>query len=557
MRFLPAITGLIIIGICFADRPVRAQPVNPELPATQPVSPELPTVQTAPPAVRVGDLPTQLEQFSAPPPTGPVKAWTIVPTLGLQELATDNVLLTPNGRRADLITSIIPGILINGDTQRLQATLNYAPMFQVYAFTPGQNNIAQQFNGQALATVVPDLLFINLQGFAAQQSTVGGLAPTGTPVLPAQQRIQTYSFTASPYLSHTFDGAGTAQIGYAFNYTSQSGTAAFQPLSSLPYFVSANLYSDEEFAKFTTGENLGRLNDKVLLDAVQNSGYGLVQNSYQNFYVDDIGYALTRSLTLLAEGGYEQIAYPNGLPPIKIDDAVWGGGMKLQPNADSTIIALYRHRYGFNAPFVDAVYALTPRTKIYANYSEILSSDTQAVQDTLADVKLDQYGNPVEQQTGAPVLLANQLFGVEDGLFRLKQLTLTATTSLERDTISLMVSHQDYSLVSISPGTSGFSQRGTSGGISWTHALTPDASSTAYVQYGTLSSPSVGTLGSSSEEVFAADLSLSYNFTKSLTGNIQYMVTNSNFGAVGAKPVLLSPQTVLQNIVLVGLMKTF
>ncbi len=555
IRSLPPIIGLALIGPLIAE-PARAQPINPDQPAGLPVAPEEPTAQPAP-EIRPGDLRSMLTQLPAPQPTGPTRAWTIVPSLGLQEMATDNVFLTPNGRRADLITTISPGILVNGDTQRLHATLSYTPQFQVYAFTPGQNNIVQQLNAQALVEVVPNWLFVNAQAFATQQAISGGFAPSGTPVLPPQDRANTNSFTISPYLSHTFDGVGTAQLGYAFNYTSQSGATALQPTSSLPFFVNGNLYSNEEFAKFATGGNFGRVNNKVLLDAVQNTGFGILQNSHQNFYTDVLGYALNRFVSLLVEGGYEQIAYPNGLPPVRIDDLVWGGGIKLQPNPDSTIIALYRHLYGFNAPYLDAAYALTRRTRIYANYSEVLGTETQILQDTLAQTTLGQNGTPLDYQTGAPVLLTNQLLGVQNGLTRQKRLSVTMTTSFERDTVSLTALHQSQSLVSVSPGTSGFSQNGTSAGITWTHALTPVASSSVYAQYGTVSSSAPGVIGSSSGPTFTAAVSLAYSFSESLTGSIQYILTNGNFGTRGGQPFPFPSQSVLQNIVVMGLLKRF
>lgn len=563
LRWPSSIIGLAALGLLLA-RPVCAQPVNPDQPAGLPVISEQPATQppeqssTQPaPEIQLGNIRSLLGQLPTPQPTGPTRNWTIVPTLSVQEMGTDNVFDTPNGRLADIITTISPGILINGDTQRLHVTLNYDPSIQLFAFTPGQNNIAQNLNGQALAEVIPSWLFVNVQAYAAQQAISGGYAPGGTPVLTNQNRADTESFTLSPYLSHTFDGTGTAQLGYAYNYTSQTGAMASLSSSSLPFFVPNDVSSNEEFAKFSTGGNFGRLNDKVLLDATQNTGYGIVQNSRQNFYIDALAYALDRSLSLVVEGGYEQIDYPNGLPPISINDPVWGFGFKLQPNPDSTIIALYRHLYGVNAPYLDANFALTARTRIYASYSDTVGTPTQILQNILSETTLGQNGTPVSSQTGAPVLLSNQQFGLQTGLTRQKQLSLTMTTSLARDTFSLNAYYQSQSLLSVGPGTSGYSQSGLSGGLSWTHELTPVASGTAYLQYGTVTSSVPGMPGSSSGQTFTGSLSLAYRFTESLTGTVQYILTNANLGTFGAQPFGLSSQTALQNIVMVGIQKRF
>jgi hypothetical protein len=131
------------------------------------------------------------------------------------------------------------------------------------------------------------------------------------------------------------------------------------------------------------------------------------------------------------------------------------------------------------------------------------------------------------------------------------------TTSFERDTVSLTALHQSQSLVSVSPGTSGFSQNGTSAGITWTHALTPVASSSVYAQYGTVSSSTPGVIGSNSGPTFTAAVSLAYSFSESLTGSIQYILANGNFGTRGGQPFPFPSQSVLQNIVIMGLLKRF
>jgi uncharacterized protein (PEP-CTERM system associated) len=537
-------TLVLALGCCF----IGALP-------TEAADTDQPFAPTAAPAVRVGNLATQLEQFTGAQ-SAPVQGWSFSPSIGLQELATDNVLDTPNGRRADLITEITPGILVNGNTPRLQATLNYAPTVQLYAFTAHQNNIDQEFDGQAVATVIPDLFYVRAQGFSTQQAISGGVSPNGQTIVSAQNRADVTSFAVTPYLQRKFTDIGTGQIGYSYQFTSQSGNTAFAPSSNTPFFESGNLSTNEEFGKFTTGNNFGRLNDEVLLDASQNTGFGLLQNSYQNLFTDDAGYAITRSITILGEVGYEQIAYPHGYPPIKINDPVWYAGARLTPNPDSVIVARYGHRYGYNAAFFDGAYALTAHTKLFGNYSDTLTTDQQQLQGRLASVTLDQFGNPVDTLTGAPVLLANQFFGLQDSLFRLQQLTVGVTTTLGRDTISLAMFQQNQKLISTSFGVAGYSQRGTSGSVSWSHQLSPAASTTAYLQYGTLTSPILGGAAAAAQ-VFTADLSYIYRFSDTLTGNLQYILSNSISNVPGTVGTVQVPIGALQNVVLVGVTKHF
>src|SRR5215470_6274004 len=67
--------------------------------------------------------------------------WTITPRVVGQDSFTDNALFTSTNRRADLITTVAPGINVTGESARVQATLDYSPTLQLYAFTPGQNFI--------------------------------------------------------------------------------------------------------------------------------------------------------------------------------------------------------------------------------------------------------------------------------------------------------------------------------------------------------------------------------------------------------------------------------
>ncbi|MGH7070783.1 MAG: hypothetical protein ACREFO_12305, partial [Acetobacteraceae bacterium] len=102
IRSLPPL-GLALIGLLIAA-PARAQPVSPDQPAGLPVAPEQPATQPAeppptPPApeIRLGDARSLFGQLPSPQPTGPTRNWTIVPSLAVQEMATDNVLDTSNG----------------------------------------------------------------------------------------------------------------------------------------------------------------------------------------------------------------------------------------------------------------------------------------------------------------------------------------------------------------------------------------------------------------------------------------------------------------------------
>ncbi|WP_216856509.1 hypothetical protein, partial [Acidisphaera sp. S103] len=105
--------------------------------------------------------------FGAPAGGG----WTIVPSLNVDEMFTDNVLQQNSPRRWDLVTLVTPGISIAGDLPRLQLKLDYNPTLSLAARTDSQDAISQSLNGTALVTLVPDLAFVDVRALASVQST--------------------------------------------------------------------------------------------------------------------------------------------------------------------------------------------------------------------------------------------------------------------------------------------------------------------------------------------------------------------------------------------------
>ena len=123
----------------------------------------------APPLANPDVLPTPLTPAAPapPPPGGTPPAWTIVPSLNVSETYIDNVLMISAPRDSDIYTSINPSISIQGDTQRVQATAVYDPNVMIFPGYSGLNQIDENGAAQATITLVPDTLFLNLQGFAS------------------------------------------------------------------------------------------------------------------------------------------------------------------------------------------------------------------------------------------------------------------------------------------------------------------------------------------------------------------------------------------------------
>ena len=518
-----------------------------------------------------GNVRGQVDQalgLGAPPPPG----FTVLPGIGLQELVTDNVYEASRARIADLVTTISPSIVLGANTQRIQGTLAYSPNIQVYAVTGQQDQVDHELNGSASVTLVPDLLFVDLRGYATQQSTAGGFSPVGQPLYSQQDRTQTTGFSLSPYLVQRLGDLLQLRAGYSLEYLDQSGDPAFgaldtglltpaqlaalQAAGQLPSFLGNNTLTHVEYATLSTTPELGRVSNTLQLRGEQDSGVGVLDGAYTYEAVDDVAYAVSRFVALLGRFGYQDLRYA-GFPGVQVDQGIWGGGVRLTPNPDSAIVVRYGHQDGFDSALLNASYALTARTRVFAGYSEGLSTEQQQIEDTLAGSTVDQYGVSLDSQTAAPLLLSDNLLGNQNNLYRLRRFSATSVTSYDVDTISLNVLFEKQSLVATGLGFTGYSESGVSGSVGWTHLINETTSTLASVQYGTRTFSGLGAgvqaitglAGSGTEQVFTLNASLSHSFSPTLQGSVQYTLTN--------RPSSAGEQGFLQNIALVGLRKTF
>ncbi len=513
-------------------------------------------------SVRPGDLGRQVEQVFQPAGGGPAAvagpAWQITPSIGLSEELTDNAGVSPNGsKQGDLITTLQPGLAIVGDTQRLQVNLSYTPSVYVYARESDQDRVAQDFNGRALATLIPQTLFLDLRGFGSEQAMFGGRGPNTVGTLPSNEVAQTYDFSATPYLLHRFGTYGTGEIGYSIEQTVQTGATTFGsvpslvPLSAFPAFGNQRTTTQNGHAAFVTGEAFGRYNGTALASVTRFDGQGVLADAHRDIFSIDNGYAISRTITLLATGGYENIQY-GGTAPLHISDAIWDVGVRWTPNADSTLTVRYGHHDGSNSATIDGALAPSPRTRVYVRYSTGLTTGAEQLQNALATTNLDALGNPIDYTTGAPVFVASNFFGVQDSLSRLRRISVSGAYLLDRDTFTATVESDDYKVLSLNgpPGAPTFgSNSGTYGSLTWLHQLSPRLTSSLYFQYGQrfLEGPPVNV----TQDLVVGSASLSYQFARDLTGSV--LVSHQDTTGGGGVGV----GSGAQNLLLVSLVKTF
>ena len=523
--------------------------------------------------LRTDDLRGQLQQFRpAPLPRDNSPAWRISPSIGVLVGVTDNSGLSGSSGQTDVYTTISPSLLLTGDTSRFRVNLSYAPRVSFYASNSSQNRVDQSFAGSVLATIVPEAVFVDLRGLTSVDSRTGGISQNNVQALNRQDQVQSTSFSVTPYARHRFGGWGTAEIGYSLartiqdNASNPNGVAtrldAFGQLS--PGFgVTGNLTTQRERASFTTGENFGRFNNELTVEAIQYSGFGVYQGAFRNTVNNELGYAVTRTITLLGGVGYQDLRF-NSVPVTRIQEPTWNVGTRLAPNADSTITVLYGRHDGFASVSFDGNYSPTARTRLFGRYSTGLTTGAEDQQALLQSTSVGPTGLLVDSTTGVPVG-GGGLFGTQNGLSKVRRLSVGASLLLNRDTFSASVSNEDRTTVVNSTsftGTAvpaGTSTSGTFGSLSWQHELSPIMTSTASVSYGVTSNVGalLGTGSNQSQKSLSFTAGLSRTFTETLTGNVNYLHSERLGGGQASTVPAQLGGNFTQNTLLVGLRKSF
>ena len=570
-----------LAGLCLFNAPAAAQYAAAGQPYNGGV---LPNVGTGGP--RLGDLRPQLQSYfqsvAGPPSTAP--AWLFTPTLGVDVGVTDNALRIKTPRRADVFTVLSPSLVVTGDTARVKVNLSYAPQVSLYATQTSQNQVAQYFNGQALATLVPETLFIDLRASTSVGSLAGnGLNNGATQTTNRQNSVQTTTVSITPYAEHRFGGWGTARVGYSFARTLQdrqddSNTLVvtnptLATLGTPGYGATGNLTTQRERASFASGENFGRWNDILVVEAIQYNGSGSYRGAFRNQVQNEVGYALTRVITLLGGFGYQDIRY-SGFPNVRIREPTWNAGVRYAPSPDSTVTVLYGRRDAITSVSFDGQFAPTARTRVIGRYTTGLTTDIEEAQNVLSTTSVGPTGLVTDTATGAPVGTSGS-FGVQNGIYKVKRLSLTGLLLQERDSYSIGLTSEDRTTVTNTPSVTGntiipagTSSTSISANASWQHDLSPSVSTTTSAQY-SLTNNTQQYLGGTSgqQRTLVLTAALSKQFTQTLTGSVRYSFTDQSGGQPGTlqvnqtfngNPALsINRGSYTENLLLVGLRKSF
>jgi uncharacterized protein (PEP-CTERM system associated) len=483
-----------------------------------------------------------------PPPGVPGRSVTVTPAIEGRVIGTDNVNNTARDRQSDIITSLIPSIAVEADTVRLVGRLFYAPTARFYARESDLSGLDHNFSGQMLGTLIEDRFFLDVRGFGGLQSAGGGFGGDGgVPVTDRRNQVQTLGFQISPYVVHRFGTLGSVQVGYRYQYAETDGNDAFLPGGGQPFFTEQQTSAHQGFYVLRSGEDFGRfaLEQRSSYTTYESQGGNSVLSGSRRYFATLAGsYALTRQLTLLGELGYENQRY-GGTLPFEINGPIWSAGVRYTPNPDSVITVRYGRRDGFNSFFLDSGFNVSARTRIFASYTDQISSPLQGGLDQLSAGSIGPTGNLVNPSTGSSTStpFGNPLLALQNSIFRTKRATLGITQTWPRDGISLEFFYDERTPLTSAPGTTSFEQTGYGAGLTWTRSLTPNLIGFVGAQYGITESSSAG-----DGTFYTARLGLSQELARGLFGTVQYIlrVQEPDRG-----------DNITQNLVILSLRQTF
>jgi uncharacterized protein (PEP-CTERM system associated) len=484
--------------------------------------------------------------------------WTFTPSLTLQEAYNDNVFQSEQDRRWDMITYVTPGLAIYGDTQNVQLRFNYAPSLIYYARNSSLNQLAQNLNAIADATLWQDHLYLDVRasvGNGAASGSAAGLGFGGGGLgqvstnqtnaalngLTKNNSSQYTSFAASPYFLQSFGDYGSMKLGYTLSYSRSSNAAGFVPLPTGTTGPTISQTSNEELATYTTGTFLERMSDTVTIDANQYGGNGNGTSGHSNSASNQINYVVNRAISAFASIGYESIDYSGG-DSRSVNDMTWQVGTTLTPNPRSSLTLSYGHQQGIDSLSANGVYSVTARTSVNINYGETIGTQLQQLQTQLAVEDINGVGTVVNSRTGQPITNASQLLGTQNQLYKSQTATIGVNTSLDRDTFNVNFQYAVYTAAGA--GATGATS-GVTGTASWTHSLSEDLSLSTSGSYGWRWFIEPG----GTNKFAALTGSLNYIISATVSTSLSYSLYDLNSTQAG--------QTEYQDIILLSITKTF
>jgi uncharacterized protein (PEP-CTERM system associated) len=496
--------------------------------------------------------------------------WIFTANLGIDEIATDNVAETKDGRIADLGSLLSAGASVSADSTRLYGILSATAVYRRQLEDTALDGFSGYGYGNGRAAIIPGMFYFNMHGLMDEVSRVGG--GIQNPLVQTSQETQVYSISGSPILSNSIGdfarNVARYQIGQTW-FSNNTGALQAPGLSIGPITSSTSQTGREDFKM--AGTLMPRLMSDMSLSGTENDSGASGSGMYTNLNGELINeYEVTRYLSAIGGAGYERL-HDDAFSNIDGEGAVWDIGMRLRPNADSHLILTYG-RHNIKSDFAGELrWDVTDLTTLYAAYTDSITNsqasvlgstdasqmgpdgavsgvafDQSTLIGTLDDSALNEGpggGESVASPFGVPLADINDALPLQNGLFRDKSFRATGRSTIEQNTLSLTIYHaQTTQLTRNGLFGTPVGQVNTSDGaiFSWSRTLVPGVSGTASLSY-TRS-------GFDNSNLFNTTFQLTKELSRSFSIVLRYDLIHRDANA--------NTNSFLQNAVTIGLHKT-
>ena len=304
-----------------------------------------------------------------------------VPNVTVSETYTDNVGLNSRGQeRSDFVTTVAPGFTVTRDSARLQLRAAYSLQALFYLNNSSGTTLSNLLDASAHGTLIQDLLFFDARAAVAQQNTSAFGPQAASNINVTDNRVETRSYSISPYLEQRFGNAAVGQLRYAHEALSSGDVNGNN--NSVNGRANGNIglgnsSTDRLVATLASGPAFRTFNWGTLA-STQQTRYSDSENVSQSTVSANIGYLVGPYLRATAAGGYEKDTYvTNGAKP---QGAFYNAGFIWTPSSRTNVTATAGHRF-FGPTYALAISHRARLAVFNLAYNEdITSSQAQALQ---------------------------------------------------------------------------------------------------------------------------------------------------------------------------------
>ena len=332
------------------------------------------------------------------------EAWQTQASLSVSEVYSDNVCLEANNPQSDLVTTVTPGLSIEGSNGArasldLELALELNSLSDQDACGSGNDEDTDTANPQLQALGSLELVenFINVDATAhVQQNKVDPFRAAGDSSLNRTDNHNTsYDYSVSPYMTWRVSNVAQVNLRYTYDGQENSVQAVGNSDSQSLQLQLTNTGAD----KFTWALD----GDYQTVDYQEDSSASDDKLSSANV---SLAYQFSRKWQLNGSTGRDFNEFDSA--DAEIDGTRWDMGLAWTPNDRTSVELGSGNRYFGNTPRLNISHRLK-RSELSASYSKTLTYTRALRNDQIVLPVIDASGNPINLSNGEPLLISTNL----------------------------------------------------------------------------------------------------------------------------------------------------